>query len=91
MSEFLRYQDQTSRYYTDLMNQLERMNGTLGATLHFLDDMQSRIEERLHMIQGYLGWAGEPSHPQCSDRLSSFLLYINCNFFISFLKKILLV
>ncbi|XP_056270514.1 protein brambleberry isoform X2 [Pseudoliparis swirei] len=58
MSEFLRYQDQTSRYYTDLMNQLERMNGTLGATLHFLDDMQSRIEERLHMIQGYLGWAG---------------------------------
>lgn len=70
MSEFLRYQDQTSRYYTDLMNQLERMNGTLGATLHFLDDMQSRIEERLHMIQGYLGWAGEPSHPQCSDRLS---------------------
>ncbi|XP_034386514.1 protein brambleberry [Cyclopterus lumpus] len=58
MSEFLRYQDQTSQYYTDLMNQLERMNGTLGATLHYLDDMQSRIEERLHMIQGYLGWAG---------------------------------
>ncbi|XP_068581082.1 protein brambleberry [Cebidichthys violaceus] len=58
MSEFLQYQDQTSRYYTDLMNKLERMNSTLGATLHFLDNMQSRIEERLHVIQGYLGWAG---------------------------------
>ncbi|XP_077964100.1 protein brambleberry isoform X2 [Gasterosteus aculeatus] len=58
MSEFLQYQDQTSQYYTDLMNKLERMNSTLGATLHFLDNMQSRIEQRLHMIQGYLGWAG---------------------------------
>ncbi|XP_078114486.1 protein brambleberry isoform X2 [Sander vitreus] len=58
MLEFLQYQDQTSQYYTDLMNKLERMNSTLGATLHYLDNMQSRIEERLHMIQGYLGWAG---------------------------------
>ncbi|TDH08900.1 hypothetical protein EPR50_G00102690 [Perca flavescens] len=58
MSEFLQYQDQTSQYYTDLMNKLERMNSTLGATLRYLDNMQSRIEERLHMIQGYLGWAG---------------------------------
>ncbi|XP_031725595.1 protein brambleberry [Anarrhichthys ocellatus] len=58
MSELLQYQDQTSQYYTDLMNKLERMNSTLGATLLFLDNMQSRIEERLHMIQGYLGWAG---------------------------------
>ncbi|XP_044216967.1 protein brambleberry [Thunnus albacares] len=58
MLEFLQYQDQTSQYYTDLMNKLERMNSTLGVMLHYLDNMQSRIEERLHMIQGYLGWAG---------------------------------
>uniref|UniRef100_A0A3B4H4Q1 Brambleberry n=1 Tax=Pundamilia nyererei TaxID=303518 RepID=A0A3B4H4Q1_9CICH len=56
--EFLQYQDQTSQYYTDLMNKLERMNSTLGGMLHYLDKMQSRIEDRLHMIQGYLGWAG---------------------------------
>ncbi|KAM8875162.1 protein brambleberry isoform 1-T3 [Spinachia spinachia] len=58
LSEFLQYQDQTSQYYIDLMNKLERVNSTLGATLHFLDNMQGRIEQRLHMIQGYLGWAG---------------------------------
>ncbi|XP_070688767.1 protein brambleberry [Pempheris klunzingeri] len=58
MLEFLQYQDQTSQYYADLMNKLERMNSTLGSMLHYLDGMQSRIEERLHMIQGYLGWAG---------------------------------
>ncbi|XP_041863169.1 protein brambleberry [Melanotaenia boesemani] len=58
MSEFLLYQDQTSQYYTDLMNKLEHMNSTLGAMLQYLDNMQGRIEERLHMIQGYLGWAG---------------------------------
>lgn len=59
MLEFLQYQDQTSQYYVDLMNKLERMNSTLGSMLHYLDHMQSRVEERLHMIQGYLGWAGE--------------------------------
>ncbi|XP_022076314.2 protein brambleberry [Acanthochromis polyacanthus] len=58
MSEFMQYQDQTSQYYSDLMNKLERMNSTLEDMLHYLDNMQSRIEERLHMIQGYLGWAG---------------------------------
>ncbi|XP_071342462.1 protein brambleberry isoform X2 [Trachinotus anak] len=58
MIEFLQYQDQTSQYYTDLMNKLERMNSTLGFMLHYIDNMQSRMEERLHMIQGYLGWAG---------------------------------
>lgn len=58
MIEFLQYQDQTSQYYTDLMNKLERMNSTLGGMLHYLDKMQSRIEDRFHMIQGYLGWAG---------------------------------
>ncbi|XP_026201587.1 protein brambleberry [Anabas testudineus] len=58
MSEFLQYQDQTSQYYADLMNKLERMNGTLGVMLRYIDSMQGRIEERLHMIQGYLGWAG---------------------------------
>lgn len=59
MLEFLQYQEQTSQYYSDLMNKLERMNSTLGVMLHYLDNMQGRIEERLHMIQGYLGWAGE--------------------------------
>lgn len=63
MIEFLQYQDQTSQYYTDLMNKLERMNSTLGGMLHYLDKMQSRIEDRLHMIQGYLGWAGETRQP----------------------------
>ncbi|XP_029988422.1 protein brambleberry [Sphaeramia orbicularis] len=58
MLEFLQYQDQTSQYYSDLMNKLERMNSTLGVMLHYIDKMQSRIEQRLHMIQGYLGWAG---------------------------------
>ncbi|XP_054906465.1 protein brambleberry isoform X2 [Poeciliopsis prolifica] len=58
MSEFLQYQDQTSQYYTDLMNKLERMNSTLGVMMHYLDNMEVRIEERLHMIQSYLGWAG---------------------------------
>lgn len=61
MLEFQQYQDQTSQYYTDLMNKLERMNRTLGSMLYYLDNMQSRVEERLHMIQGYLGWAGETS------------------------------
>ncbi|KAM3875821.1 protein brambleberry-like [Diretmus argenteus] len=55
---FLQYQDQTAQYHTDLMSKLERMNGTLGFMLRYLDSMQSRIEERLHVIQGYLGWAG---------------------------------
>uniref|UniRef100_A0A8D3DRG6 Protein brambleberry-like n=1 Tax=Scophthalmus maximus TaxID=52904 RepID=A0A8D3DRG6_SCOMX len=58
MSEFLQYQDQTSQYYADLMDKLERMNSTLGFMLHYMDDMQRRIGERLHVIQGYLGWAG---------------------------------
>ncbi|XP_028300899.1 protein brambleberry isoform X2 [Gouania willdenowi] len=58
MSEFLQYQDQTSQYYADLMVKLERMNNTLGVVLHFLDNLQGRLEERLHVIQGYLGWAG---------------------------------
>ncbi|XP_072295303.1 protein brambleberry [Eucyclogobius newberryi] len=58
MMEFLQYQDQTSQYYSDLMTKLERMNSTLGFVLHYLDNMQGRIEGQLHMIQSYLGWAG---------------------------------
>lgn len=69
MLEFLQYQDQTSQYYTELMNKLERMNSTLGSMLHNLDNVQSRVEEKLNMIQGYLGWAGETSDPQCSDHV----------------------
>lgn len=71
MLEFLQHQDQTSHYYTDLMNKLERMNSTLGSMLHYLENMQRRVEERLHVIQGYLGWAGETEDTQCSDCLSS--------------------
>lgn len=59
MLEFLQYQDQTSHYYGDLMNKLERMNSTLGSMLHYINNMQARLEDRLHIIQGYLGWAGE--------------------------------
>ncbi|XP_056893703.1 protein brambleberry isoform X2 [Takifugu flavidus] len=58
MLEFLQYQDQTSQYYSDLMDKLELMNSTLGSMLHYIDNMQGRVEERLHIIQGYLGWAG---------------------------------
>lgn len=59
MLELLQYQDQTSHYYSDLMNKLERMNSTLGSMLHYINNMQARLEDRLHVIQGYLGWAGE--------------------------------
>lgn len=58
MMEFLQYQDQTSLYYSDLMTKLERMNHTLSFVLDYLDNMQSRLEERLHLLQSYLGWAG---------------------------------
>lgn len=58
MLEFLQYQDQTSQYYSDLMDKLELMNSTLGSMLLYIDSMQGRVEERLHIIQGYLGWAG---------------------------------
>lgn len=65
MLEFLQYQDQTSHYYADLMSKLERMNSTLGSMLRYIDNMQARLEDRLHIIQGYLGWAGET----CSGHL----------------------
>uniref|UniRef100_A0A3P8X7Y2 Brambleberry n=1 Tax=Esox lucius TaxID=8010 RepID=A0A3P8X7Y2_ESOLU len=58
MSGFLQYQNRTAQYYMDLMGKLERMNGTLGTMLRYLDNMQNRLEERLHIIQGYVGWAG---------------------------------
>lgn len=58
MTEFTQYQDQTSQYYSDLMSKLERMNSTLGFVLHYLDNMQNRLEQRLHVVQRYLGWAG---------------------------------
>ncbi|XP_061594905.1 protein brambleberry [Cololabis saira] len=56
--EFLQYQDRTAQYYADLMAKLERMNGTLGVMLRYMDATQTRVEERLALIQGYLGWAG---------------------------------
>lgn len=59
MLGFLEYQGQTAQYYADLMGKLERMNGTLGFMLYYLDKMQSSIEGRLQVIQSYLGWAGE--------------------------------
>lgn len=68
MLEFLQYQDQTSHYYGDLMNKLERMNSTLGSMLRYIDNMQGRLEERLHIIQGYLGWAGETCPPPPSPK-----------------------
>ncbi|XP_061096384.1 protein brambleberry [Conger conger] len=58
LSGFLRYQNRTARYYSDLMGKLERMNGTLGYMLLYLDNMQTRLEDRLHLIQRYLGQAG---------------------------------
>ncbi|XP_028814679.1 protein brambleberry isoform X2 [Denticeps clupeoides] len=58
MAEFLQQQDNTAHFYSELLGKLERMNGTLGYMLLYLDNMQSRLEDRLHLIQGYLGWAG---------------------------------
>ncbi|KAI5627108.1 protein brambleberry precursor [Silurus asotus] len=54
----LQQQNTTVQFYSELMRKLERMNGTLGYMLTYLDSMQSRLEDRLQMIQGYLGWAG---------------------------------
>ncbi|KAI4905641.1 hypothetical protein NFI96_011325, partial [Prochilodus magdalenae] len=54
----LQQQNTTTQFYAELMGKLERMNSTLGYMLMYLDRMQNRLEERLHMIQGYLGWAG---------------------------------
>ncbi|XP_026996723.2 protein brambleberry isoform X2 [Tachysurus fulvidraco] len=54
----LQQQNTTVQFYAELMRKLERMNSTLGYMLTYLDSMQSRLEDRLHMIQGYLGWAG---------------------------------
>lgn len=75
MQDFLRYQDQTSHYYGDLMNKLERMNSTLGSMLHYMDNMQGRLEDRLHIIQGYLGWAGHMC--SCPVLLFCFFSVIN--------------
>ncbi|XP_030621146.1 protein brambleberry [Chanos chanos] len=54
----LEQQNSTAQFYIELMGKLERMNGTLGYLLRYLDNMQNRLEDRLHLIQGYLGWAG---------------------------------
>lgn len=54
----MQQQNTTVQFYAELMAKLERMNGTLGYMLRYLDNMQIRLEDRLHMIQGYLGWAG---------------------------------
>ncbi|XP_056307857.1 protein brambleberry isoform X2 [Danio aesculapii] len=58
LNGFLQQQNTTAHFYTELMRKLELMNGTLGYMLTYLDNMQNRLEDRLHMIQGYLGWAG---------------------------------
>ncbi|XP_036431371.1 LOW QUALITY PROTEIN: protein brambleberry [Colossoma macropomum] len=54
----LQQQNTTAHFYAELMGKLERMNSTLGYMLTYLDSMQNRLEDRLHMIQGFLGWAG---------------------------------
>ncbi|XP_060770691.1 protein brambleberry [Neoarius graeffei] len=58
----LQQQNTTVQFYAELMRKLERMNSTLGYMLTYLDSMQSRLEDRLHMIQEYLGWAGPSLH-----------------------------
>ncbi|XP_059402316.1 protein brambleberry-like isoform X1 [Carassius carassius] len=62
LNSFLQQQNTTARFYSELMTKLERMNGTLGYMLTYLDNMQHRLEDRLLMIQGYLGWAGLSLH-----------------------------
>ncbi|XP_063053216.1 protein brambleberry isoform X2 [Engraulis encrasicolus] len=58
MVGFLQQQNDTARFYSELMGKLERMNGTLGYLLVYLDNMQGKLEDRLHIIQRYLSWAG---------------------------------
>ncbi|KAL2093850.1 hypothetical protein ACEWY4_011162 [Coilia grayii] len=58
MVGFLQQQNDTSQFYSELMGKLERMNSTLGYLLVYLDNMQGRLEDRLHIIQRYLSWAG---------------------------------
>uniref|UniRef100_A0AAY5EXS1 Protein brambleberry n=1 Tax=Electrophorus electricus TaxID=8005 RepID=A0AAY5EXS1_ELEEL len=58
----LQQQNTTVQFYGELIGKLERMNTTLGYLLTHLDSMQNRIEDRLSMIQGYLGWAGLSLH-----------------------------
>ncbi|TRY85900.1 hypothetical protein DNTS_011921 [Danionella cerebrum] len=78
-------QNSTSQFYSDLMNKLERMNDTLGVMLVYLESMQSRLEERLHIIQGYLGWAGLSLCAlwTCAMHAGYFLL---CALLLSFLQ-----
>ncbi|XP_035270987.1 protein brambleberry isoform X2 [Anguilla anguilla] len=89
LSGFLRHQNRTARYYSDLMGKLERMNGTLGYMLLYLDNMQSRLEDRLHLIQRYLGQAGLSLSAlwTCAVHAGYFLLaalllsFLHCPFF----------
>ncbi|XP_051548350.1 protein brambleberry-like [Myxocyprinus asiaticus] len=62
LNGFLQQQNTTAQFYSELMSKLERMNGTLGYMLMYLDNMQNRLEDRLRVIQGYLGWAGLSLH-----------------------------
>lgn len=72
MVGFLRQQNDTARFYSELMGKLERMNGTLGYLLVYLDNMQGRLEDRLHIIQRYLGWAGIAHVPNPEKHLTNF-------------------
>ncbi|XP_077067600.1 protein brambleberry [Siphateles boraxobius] len=82
---FLQQQNATARFYSELTSKLERMNGTLGYMLRYLDNMQNRLEDRLHMIQGYLGWAGLSLRAlwTCAMHTGFFLL---CAVLLSFLQ-----
>ncbi|MGH0128164.1 UNVERIFIED_CONTAM: hypothetical protein FKN15_002972 [Acipenser sinensis] len=58
LSGFMRYQNRTTRYFEQLMGNLQRMNSTLGTLLHYMDRMQGSVESRLLHIQGFIGWVG---------------------------------
>ncbi|MBN3285211.1 BMBL protein, partial [Polyodon spathula] len=58
LSGFLRYQNRTTRYFEQLMGNLQRMNSTLGTLLHYMDRMQGSVESRLRHIQGFISWVG---------------------------------
>ncbi|XP_032803507.2 protein brambleberry-like [Petromyzon marinus] len=53
------YQDDTSKYYSSLMSNLQRLNHTVGYLLQLVDSMQSNMNQKLDWLAQLLGGAGD--------------------------------
>ncbi|CAN0403724.1 unnamed protein product [Lampetra planeri] len=53
------YQDDTSKYYSSLMSNLQRLNRTVGYLLQLVDSMQSNMDQKLDWLAQLLGGAGD--------------------------------